>query len=396
MSVTSLPAEPAGPGRWVALLAVFGLVGAFSLTIGYTYPALSLNLEARGYSAGIIGLQAACAGLGIFAGAAVTPHLCARFGSWLTAVVCLAFVSASIVAFALIPPIAAWYVLRFMMGFAISTLFVISETWVNQFAPPHARGAVVGGYTAVVSGLYALGPALVTVIGFEGIATFTAMAILLLAMGSPVLLVRKRAPAIEEPSLARMSATLAQIPVLLFSVACFGFLDAAALSLWAIYALDNGIGVDRAAWLLTILIAGNIALQIPLGWLADRTDRRAVFLICAGAAAIGPALIPLFDLSAWPIIPFLVLYGTFAFGIYTIAMTLIGTLYEGIDLVTVNAGFSMAWGIGAMLGGALTGLAIEAMGPIGYCVATGLPYALLVVGALWYGIAPGAPTSRSP
>ena len=39
------------------LVSVLAVIGAFGLSVGYTYPAVALNLEARGVSPVVIGLR---------------------------------------------------------------------------------------------------------------------------------------------------------------------------------------------------------------------------------------------------------------------------------------------------------------------------------------------------
>ena len=76
------------PYRRIA--AVMGVIGAYSLTIGYTYPAIAYAMEANGHSPGIIGATASMSGVGLVLGSILAPWLAMRFGAWPTAAGALA------------------------------------------------------------------------------------------------------------------------------------------------------------------------------------------------------------------------------------------------------------------------------------------------------------------
>ena len=80
--------------------------------------------------------------------------------------------------------------------------------------------------------------------------------------------------------------------------------------------------------LLAVLIAGNIALQVPFGLAAERWPPRTTLAACAIAAAIGALLIPLVIETAlvWPVI---FLWGAASFGLYTLALVDLGTRFTG-------------------------------------------------------------------
>lgn len=367
---------------WLAMSAVIGAVGAYALTIGYTYPALTFNLEARGYSTSVIGLQAAMSGLGVIVGSAASPWIIVRFGAWRSTVVSILLTVTILATFGLITSVAAWYPLRFFLGTTASILFVVSETWVNQLAPERFRGRLVGVYTSIVAGMFALGPLLIPEIGFSGALPFAFVAGILLVLGSPLFLMQGRLPDAGPTVPGAFRAAMLAIPVLLFAVACFGYFDAALLGLWAVYALGNGVDADWAAYLLTAVVIGNVIFQFPIGWLADHMSRRKLLVACAGVGLIGAVLLPSFDLNIWLTVAFLVVWGALSFGTYTVALTIIGEKLTGAHLVAANAWLSIMWGVGALLGAGLTGVAMDFMGNIGFCVSIAVVYGLLVATCL--------------
>jgi len=370
------------PVRIFDLAAVLALLAVFSLTTGYSYPAIAFNMEARGYAAGLIGAQAACAGAGILTSAALMPLLAQRFGTWRLALVGLYGTVATIAAFGLTETLALWFVLRFVLGAMVNILFVVSEVWINQLTPDALRGRVIGIYAATNAGMFAAGPLLVPVIGYSGLSSFGVMAAAVALMGLALFRLRLIARPVEPAPFAASLQVIAAIPVLLLAVIAFGIFDGSILSLWVVYAFHDGLGETSAALSLSAIIMGNVVLQLPIGWLADRMNRRHLLAILAAVTFCGAVFLPLADLESWWGLVYLLFWGAAAFGVYTLSLTLIGQHLTGIRLMAATAAFGMAWGIGALTGPWAAGFLMDAFGPPMLPVIVALVYGCLTVAAL--------------
>jgi MFS family permease len=366
----------------VDLGAVLMLLAVFSLTTGYSYPAIAFNLEARGYSAGMIGAQAACAGLGILTSAVLMPLLAQRFGSWRLALVGLYGAVVSIFAFGLTENLALWFLLRFVLGAMVNILFVASEIWINQLAPDALRGRIIAVYAATNAGMFALGPLLVPFVGYSGLSSFGVMACVLGIMGLALIRLRSIEQPLEPAPFTVSLRAVTAIPVLLLAVLSFGFFDGATLALWVVYSFDRGLGETMAALTLSAIILGNVVLQLPIGWLADRMSRRRLLAILAAVAFCGAGFLPLVELESWWGLAYLLIWGAAAFGVYTLSLTLIGQHLTGVRLVAATAAFGMAWGIGALAGPWVTGLLMDRAGPLMLPATIAVIYGLLTLAAL--------------
>jgi hypothetical protein len=65
--------------------------------------------------------------------------------------------------------------------------------------------------------------------------------------------------------------------------------------------------------------------------------------------------------------------GASGFGIYTIGLAQLGDRFQGADLIAGTSAFSTAWGLGALAGSVICGLAMNQFGPDGF------PNALLAI-----------------
>ena len=81
---------------------VVGTVGAYALCIGFTYPALAFNLEARGISSSVIGLQTSIFGLGLIIGSVFSPKIAMMFGAWCSTVIALIITAVVLLTFGII------------------------------------------------------------------------------------------------------------------------------------------------------------------------------------------------------------------------------------------------------------------------------------------------------
>jgi hypothetical protein len=75
-------------------------------------------------------------------------------------------------------------------------------------------------------------------------------------------------------------------------------------------------------------------------------------------------------------------WGSAAYGIYTIALMELGQRFSGAMLISGNAAFALMWGAGGFSGPALAGLAIDAVGTIGLPILLALTYSALLVATL--------------
>ena len=345
----------------------------FGLALGMTYPLLSLILESRGVSADMIGINAAMMPIGILLFAPVIPVVTRRFGAHQVAITAAVGTVALLLGYKIFDDLASWFVLRLLHGILISTLFILSEAWIVSASGDRHRGRVVSAYAAVLSASFGAGPAIVGWIGIEGWTPFLIGAVVVALGLLPLTFVKIQHNVDSHNSNASgFMAFASKAPMLLAAVAAFAIFDVATLSLLPIYGLQSGLDLRGAANALTALIVGNVVLQFPIGWLADRFPRRIVLAGCAACTAALLALLPLTMGTLW-MWPTLVVAGATGYGVYTVALSSLGDRFKGDELMQGSAAFALMWGIGALFGSVSSGWAMRGLGP------HGLPALLTVV-----------------
>ena len=362
-------------------------ITVFGLAFGMTFPLLSLILESRGVSETMIGMNAAMMPVGILLFSPLIPVISARLGGRNMAVLAALLAALVMLSYRIFDTLEAWFVLRLIQGMLISTLFVLSEVWIVRYAGDRHRGKVVAIYGSILALSFGTGPVLISWIGIEGWAPFVTGASVL-AIGTLPLLAMKNERARERSgqSVSGMISFLHKAPMLLACVLVFSLFDAATLSLLPVYGIRYGLDISTAALVLTAMIFGNTVFQFPIGWMADRFPRRSVLTGCAGLTAIMLVLVPIAMSSIW-MWPVLVLTGTFGYGVYTVSLTMLGSRFQGADLINGASSFATCWGVGALLGAMSGGWSMMLFGPDGLPLHLAVAYCLLAAGLCYRSFA---------
>jgi MFS family permease len=367
MSETSQTA----PANWRNLAAAFAAISVFGFAFGMSYPLLSLILEQRGVAPELIGINAAMSPIGILLASPVIPVLARRYGSRNVAMVAAALTAVLILSYKIFDRLDVWFILRLLQGVSVSTLFVLSESWIVKFSDHARRGRIVAVYGSVLSASFGAGPALISWIGIDGWLPFVIGAGVIACGLIPLAMVNDDSqPAPHEAATSSVMSFIPKAPMLLAAIGMFAIFDAATLSLLPVYGVAIGLSLPTATNALTALIVGNVVLQFPIGWLADHYPKRALHAALALLTAVMCGLLP-FVMGHWTMWPVLLIAGATGFGMYTVGLAALGDRFEGEELIAGNAAFAAIWGIGALVGSVIAGWAMAGCGP------HGLPYMLV-------------------
>lgn len=360
------PAVPI-PGRvgWT-LAAHFASSLSIGIAIGGMVPLIALTLEHRGIDPVLIGVNSAIGSLGVIAGAPLVPSVIRRFGAAEGIVLGLLVTAASVIGLAYTENFGLWLVLRFLTGFGVATQWVVSETWMQAIVSERRRGLVMSTYVTSIAIGFAIGPILLTVAGTEGVLPFALLAGTIAATALPMLPIRRWVPVLALGQRGSLQRLVREAPTVAIAAIAVGLVDSAFFTFIPLYGLRIGLPHETAITLLTAVFAGNVVLQVPLGWLADRVNRRALLVALGLCCCVGPAAaagaLAAGSMLAYPV---LFLWGGAAFGIYTVALTLLGERYRGGELAAANAAFVIGFELANLAGPPAAGWAMEAWVPHG-------------------------------
>jgi len=349
----------------MSMAAVIATATIFGLSYSLSALLIAVNLQRLGYSDRFIGINAAMHAVGVLGVAPFMPALAARLGARRLAICALVVTALTLAAFPFVTAVGWWFPLRILLGAAAEALFVMSETWANHLSSDEARGRTMAMYTASLSLGMVLGPATLSWLGVHRDSYFLAgclslFAVVFIAGGWIV------APAHIAPESAHPMTYVRVAPIAMATTVLNAGVETAGLSFIGLYATAQGWTNDQAMRLISTLMLGAIVLQLPIGWLADRVPKRKLVMALAWISAAGALAWP-FVLSHTALAFSMVFcWGGVFVGIYTVMLALVGERFGGASLVGIYAVMGLAWGIGALVGPALAGVAMGASARFGF------------------------------
>ena len=367
--------------RRTALVAL--IAGAFVAGVGFgaLHPLIALLLEARGVDSALIGLNASLINGAILIGGPFVPRIARRLGAVRSLVLVIAV---DVVLLLLYPNLQAywtWCVLRFVGGLVGVLWWVITESWINLLADERVRTRVVGFYTAAMSLGFAVGPAGVAELGIDGWRPWLLVLATLIVGAVPVLAVARAMPAVAHDDTIRALALVRRVPLVMVVAVAAGLADFAIVGLLPLYGLERGLARPEAARMLTAFTLGNVVLQLPIAWVADKVSRRAALVLCATVTVVCAALLPFAVDDRTALWAVLFVWGGTVFSFYMVALGMLGASFRAAELIAANAAFIVVYNVGGMLGPVGAGALMDVLGP------EGLPGLVGLAGAVIAGFA---------
>ncbi|MDO8421264.1 MAG: MFS transporter [Parvibaculum sp.] len=364
------------------IVSAIASLTAVAMGLGASLPLLALELDRQGVSPFLNGLSATSAAVGGLLVTPFLPKLIQLLGTRRLLLTALWLSIGCLMACYALPNVWMWFPIRFMNGAALVILFVLSETLINQLAEEATRGRLIGLYATVLSIGFAIGPAILVSVGGVGLTPYLIIAVLMALASIPIWLAGPAMSHFSSHDGPRHSvlAFIRIVPTVTFAAFTFGALEQGTLTLMPIYGIRVGLSEQTAALVLSAFAAGNIVSQIPLGFLADRFDRRLLLIICALVGAVAIAMLPLVQ-GTILVMPVIFIFGGVTSGLYTVGLTLLGQRIKGSDLAAANAAFVMMYNFGGLAGPAIGGVAMQLIPP------HGLPLAFSVMTLSFAGVA---------
>jgi MFS family permease len=231
----------------------------------------------------------------------------------------------------------------------------------------------------VSSGGMAFGQILLNAADPADFVPFTVVSVLVSLAVVPMLLstgpTPKPAPA-GAPDFRRLYRSS---PLGVVGVVTSGVVVGSVLGMGAVFARQFGLATaEVASFMFAILLVAMLG-QFPLGYLADRFDRRLVIigatLVC-GAMGIAAAVV-----GGGPALVLVAAAGAVGFPLYSVSVAHTNDHLDVRSMVAAAGGLTLLNGAGAVFGPFAASLAMSAIGPLGFALFLGaVELALAVFG----------------
>ncbi|WP_394887836.1 MFS transporter [Mesorhizobium sp. AaZ16] len=338
------------PAPAIAIASVIVALALVAIGNGLMFAYIPVRLGAEGFlptwAGGILtGLSA-----GGMAGCLLTGRIVRRVGHARAFMVFSALIvlSNALVGAGTFPVL--WIVARALYGFAISGVFIVAQSWLNDVVANSIRGRVMAiFYVSYIVGL-GVGSFMLSFVDITtsdaplvGIA-FTALSIL------PVGLTRLRPPPPPESASVALRRAWRISPVGMAGMLAVGGLSMMVAGFAPIHATASGYSQQEVAMLMFAMPLGTLLFQIPLGWASDRTDRRYVLIVAALLVVLAGIVASRMDGSALAImITIYVVWSGSSESIYSLSSAHANDRASKEDLVTLSSTMLFAWSLSGFL-----------------------------------------------
>jgi MFS family permease len=312
-----------------------------------------------------IGLAASAYFAGFVLGGIITPHVVVRAGHIRGFAVMVSSMSAAALLHPLISDQYAWIFFRLITGFSMAGLYLIIESWLNEFADNANRGLVMSAYIIVNYAAYTFGQLLATVAEPEKFFLFAIASIIISVAVVPVAMTKAAQPAPIAVVKLELRKVFRVSPAAIVSATAVGLVQGSHVSFAAIYAVDKGYdSLSQAPVFAAILGIGGIAGQWPIGRISDRFDRRLVLIVISLLGIAGSFAITLVSGANFALLLLVgFLIGAMIQPAYSLAAAHGYDHASDSGYVRMAAGLLVAFGIGSSIGPTVTSLAMSAWGP---------------------------------
>lgn len=315
--------------------------------------------------------------LGFLGGSRLAPAMIRRVGHVRVFSALGSMISAVLVLYPLLLDWTAWALMRVLIGFCFSGIYVTAESWLNNTASNETRGQALSAYMIVQmlgiiasQGLLAMGDP-------GGFGLFIIPSVLVSLAFMPILLADTPAPTFDSIKAMSFRQLFVISPLGCAGMLLTGGVFSAMFGMASVYGAMSAMTIAEIAIFVAAMYVGGLVLQYPIGWLSDRIDRRALILwmAAAGAVVMGVA-------AALPL-PFVfevlvaALLGGIINPLYSLLIAHTNDYLSKEEMPGASAGLIFLNGFGAIFGPLVAGWLMGEIGPKGYFLIIGGFFAVL-------------------
>ncbi|MCG7626659.1 MFS transporter [Epibacterium sp. MM17-32] len=376
------------------LASVWALLAGVVLIMlgnGMHFTLMGLRGGMEGFSSAELSIITSGYFLGFLSGARFSPILIQRVGHVRVFAALGSFISAALIAFTLWAEPWTWTILRVVIGFCMSGIYVVAESWLNNATSNENRGKMLSAYMLAQT-LGIIGAQGLLTLGDAGnAALFIGASILVSISFAPILLSIQPAPMVDVAKPCGLKDLFTASPLGTVGIFLLGSIYASQSGMGAVFGSEIGLSANQIALFVAMLFGGAMLMQVPIGWLSDRIDRRKVICGTAflGAAACGLGWIaqsPPAWLSLDPAVPIMAaafLAGGMTTPLYALFLAYTNDNVPVADMPAISGGLVFTFGLGAILGPLAAGLAMDVLGPFAFWIVLGGTFLAITVYALY-------------
>ncbi|MFK7942570.1 MAG: MFS transporter [Paracoccaceae bacterium] len=338
---------------------------------------LGVRGEAEGFSGAVLGIVMSAYFIGFLGGTQATPYLLRKVGHVRVFAALASFVSAAFILFAALVDPVAWFLLRVVVGFCFSGIYVVAESWLNDSATNETRGQTMSAYiTAQMSGIV-LAQALLNFADPGGYTLFVIMSVLVSVSFAPILLSSSPVPMFEATRRMGLRALIEASPLGCFAMFMLGVIFACQFGMGAVYAAGQGLTNFQISLFIGTIYVGAVICQPPIGWISDRMDRRRLISVLCLTGSGACLIVPVTGGSFTALMMAAFVMGATSNPLYSLILAYVNDYLEPADMASASAGLIFINGVGAMGAPFLVGYLMDEVGGDAFFFMIGASFAAI-------------------
>ena len=380
----------------ISFAALFLSVILLQLSSGSLGPLDALSGFALGFSTQEIGILGSAHFLGFFIGCWWAPRLMGSVGHARAFAAFTASGAIALIAHMLIIDSTAWAVMRIASGMCVAGCYTVIEAWLQAKVTNETRGRAMGVYRGVDMGASLAAQLVISVLEPASYVSYNILAIVCCAALLPLTLTTAKQP--ETPTSPRLRPRLAfeRSPLAAVGVIVAALSSASFRMVGPIYGQEVGLSTAQIAWFLAAFVLGGAMAQYPVGWLADKFDRRWVLIWLSAAAMLSCGITVLSTgFGTFGIMVTAALFGLTTFPIYSVAAAHAHDFADSSERVELSAALMFYFAVGAIAAPFTASALIEAYGPAALFAMISVGHGLLIIFGLARMRARSTPAART-
>ena len=360
--------------------SLFLSIAFLQLSSGAISPLDVLGGLQAGFSNAQVGLLGSAHFIGFFIGCWWSPRLMGRIGQARAFSVFATCGAIGAIAHPLLVEPLAWAALRVLTGLCVSGCYTVVESWLNASVTNANRGRALGAYRSVDLAASMSAQLMLVMLIPGSWVSYNFLGILCCACLIPVLLTQARQPAMSEAPRLRPTKILQVSPLGVAGAIVAGVTASSFRMVGPLYGQEVGLHIGQIGYFLAAFVLGGALAQFPIGWVADKYDRRWVLVVLsllAAAACAGTVLLGTRSETAIFFAAFI--FGFVTFPVFSIASAHVNDFAKSEDMVETSASLMFWFGLGAIASPLTASMLIELAGPealFGFIAAAHLGLAL--------------------
>ena len=368
----------------LSLLALFVSGFFIYLSHGLINVLLPLKMNFEQVSTGNIGLIMSMFSVGLLLGGVFTRRIMSRVGHIRMYTATAALAAISILVCFLWFNEWVWAVMRILMGFCIAAINIVSDGWLSERSTSETRSRILATNQIVVLLSMFLGSFVVNLADVTDATLYIIAGLLLCGGVVPIAIGKATAPQVEDTVPMPLLQLIRTSPVGATSVLVCGLVLSCLFSMLSVYADSKGISGVNLSLMVGAGIIGGVALQFPIGYLADRFERRKVILYTVlfsiACTLVVPAVLQ-FDLFI-PALLLISIFSGIASSLYPLGISETFDRLQQNQMSGAIGAIIIIYALGGIIGPYMIGLIMEHFGIDFFFIALGLiqvVFALFVI-----------------